>query len=205
MFPGKPGEAPYETTSPTDPPNLYGVTKRDGENVVLETTQGSATGVVLRVPVLYGKAQKNSESAVNTLLDSVWKAQDANAGVKMDDWSQRYPTNTEDVGRVCRDIAIKYTVDKTKAASLPKILQFSSEDKMTKYEICQMMAEALGVSTPGMIRVSEGPKPGDVQRPYDTHLSTTALRDIGISVDTQDFKAWWYVSVRAFFINVLYR
>lgn len=192
VFPGRPGEAPYQATSPTDPPNLYGVTKRDGENVVLETTQGLGTGVILRVPVLYGKVAKNSESAVTTLVDSVWKAQDGNAGIKMDDWSQRYPTNTEDVGRVCHDIAVKYTSGKEQATSLPKILQFSSEDRMTKYEICQMIAEVLGVSLPGMIRVSEGPKPGEsVQRPYDTHLSTKVLQDVGISIQTQDLKAWW--------------
>jgi dTDP-4-dehydrorhamnose reductase len=192
VFPGRPGEAPYEATSPTDPPNLYGITKRDGENVVLETTRESGLGVVLRIPVLYGAANANSESAVNILVDSVNKAQDPSAGIKMDDWSLRYPTNTEDVGRVCHDIAVKYLSEKDKLVSLPKILQFSSEDRMTKYEICEMLAEIMGVPLPGMIRVSEGSKPGEgVQRPYDTHLSTKALQDLGIPVYTQDFNAWW--------------
>ncbi|KAL1959926.1 hypothetical protein VTO42DRAFT_594 [Malbranchea cinnamomea] len=190
VFPGRPGEAPYEADTQTEPPNIYGETKRDGERVVLEVTRESGTGVVLRVPVLYGRVNSNSESAVNVLVDAVWKAQDPNAGVKMDDWSQRYPTNTEDVGRVCHDIAVKYLGAEDRK-SLPKILQFTSEDRMTKYEICETIAEILGVPLPGMIRVKEGPKPGDVQRPYDTHLSTKALRDLGISVDTQDFKAWW--------------
>lgn len=58
--------------------------------------------VVLRVPVLYGEAEKPSESAVNVLMDSVWKAQEKGAGVKMDHWALRYPTNTEDVARVCK-------------------------------------------------------------------------------------------------------
>jgi dTDP-4-dehydrorhamnose reductase len=191
VFPGRPGEAPYEATSPTDPPNLYGITKRDGENVVLETTRESGLGVVLRIPVLYGSANANSDSAVNILVDAVNKAQDPSAGIKMDDWSLRYPTNTEDVGRVCHDIAVKYLGERDKLASLPKILQFSSEDRMTKYQICEMLAEIMGVPLLGMIRVSEGPKPGDVQRPYDTHLSTKALQDLGIPVYTQDFNAWW--------------
>lgn len=59
-------------------------------------------GVVLRVPVLYGEAKTNGESAVNGLMDSVWKAQEKDAKVKMDHWALRYPTNTEDVGRVCQ-------------------------------------------------------------------------------------------------------
>lgn len=150
----------------------------------------AGSGVVLRIPVLYGKANANSEGAVNVLIDAVWKAQDANAGLKMDDWSQRFPTNTEDVGRVCHDIAAKY-LGAPDRSSLPKVLQFTSEDRMTKYEMCEIFAEVLGVPLPGMVRVAEGPKPDDVQRPFDTHMSTKALRDLGISVDTQDFKAWW--------------
>lgn len=56
-------------------------------------------GVVFRVPVLYGPAHSNAESAVNVLMDAVLKVQKGE-GVVMDAWSLRYPTNTEDVGRV---------------------------------------------------------------------------------------------------------
>jgi S-adenosylmethionine synthetase len=129
---------------------------------------------------------------VNTLVDAVWKAQDPNAGLKMDDWAQRYPTNTEDVARVCRDIAVKYLSEKDQVTSLPKKLQFSSEDRMTKYEICETLAEILGVPLPGMTRNRQGNDPSaTVQRPFDTHLSTQALKDLGIEVHTQDFKSWW--------------
>ncbi|OAT05077.1 dTDP-4-dehydrorhamnose reductase [Blastomyces gilchristii SLH14081] len=202
VFPGRPGEAPYATSAQTDPPNIYGETKRDGEVAVLEQTRESRLGVVLRVPVLYGPAQQASESAVNVLVDAVWKAQDAGAGIKMDDWAIRYPTHTADVGRVCRDIAVKYLAgagavgagapsNDGELKSLPRILQFSSEDRMTKYQICQKLAEILGLPLPGMIPVREGPKPGEVQRPFDTHLSTEELKRIGIEVGTQSFEAWW--------------
>ncbi|PGH00715.1 dTDP-4-dehydrorhamnose reductase [Helicocarpus griseus UAMH5409] len=192
VFPGRPGGAPYEALAKTEPPNIYGETKRDGEIAVLDETHKSGLGVVLRVPVLYGLVKENSESAVNVLVDAVWKAQDVNAGIKMDDWALRYPTNTADVGRVCHDIAEKYLGEGQEGVkALPRILQFSSEDRMTKYEICQKLAEILGVGLPGMIRVSEGPKPGEVQRPYDTHLSTKELQRIGIGVYTQSFVAWW--------------
>lgn len=105
VFPGKPGDAPYEADAAPSPPNLYGQTKLDGEKVLLEEfaragKHGSA--VVMRVPVLYGKAEVPSESAVNVLMDSVWKAQTEGVAIKMDHWAIRYPTNTEDVGRVCR-------------------------------------------------------------------------------------------------------
>ena len=192
MFPGTEGDAPYETDAPTNPPNLYGQLKLDGEKAVLETIGNSGLGVVLRVPVLYGNAKENSESAVNTLVDAVKKSTQEGAGVNMDDWAQRYPTNTEDVARVCRDIVIKYLREKEKRKELPRVLQFSSEDRMTKYEICQKLAQVLGVSTPGMIANKQGNDPNaGVVRPYDTHLSTKALTELGIDVRTMDFIAWW--------------
>lgn len=52
-------------------------------------------GVALRVPILYGEG-KNEESAVNVLMDSVMGQKEG----KVDHWALRYPTNTEDVGRV---------------------------------------------------------------------------------------------------------
>ena len=193
VFPGKPGEAPYEADTPPQPTNLYGQTKLDGESEVLEVYRDSTLGVILRVPVLYGSAEDPKESAVNVLLNTVTKSQGQDAGVKMDDWALRYPTNTEDVGRVCEEVARAYTEDNPSArARLPRILQFSSEDRFTKYEMCELFAEIMGLPMKGIVANKEGNDPSaTVQRPYDTHLSTKALRDIGIEVWTQDFKAWW--------------
>lgn len=103
MFPGRPGDAPYEADAPTGPTNLYGQTKLDGEHAVLQEYKAAGRaglGVVLRVPVLYGDAEMPSESAVNVLMDVLWKAQEGEK-VKMEHWALRYPTNTEDIGRVC--------------------------------------------------------------------------------------------------------
>lgn len=108
VFPGVPGDAPYEADATPRPTNLYGQTKYDGERAVLEAyteaeKQGSA--VVLRVPVLYGHAEMPAESAVNVLMDSLWKAQTQGAEIQMDHWALRYPTNTEDIGRVCHGMS----------------------------------------------------------------------------------------------------
>ncbi|RYO94501.1 hypothetical protein DL762_000597 [Monosporascus cannonballus] len=209
VFPGRPGEAPYEVDAEPAPTNLYGVTKLEGERAVLaayDSVGKQGLGVMLRVPVLYGDAEVPAESAVNVLLDAVWKAQGLAEGdqkIKMDHWSLRYPTNTEDVGRVCCDIAEKYlsTSDDSRP-SLPRVLQFSSEDRYTKYEICQALGEIMGLSTAGIEPTGDPCPPsagsGGVQRPYDTHLSTRALRGLGISVATQDFVGWWRWNVRAF-------
>ena len=87
---------------------------------------------------------------------------------------------------------IKYLREKEKRKDFPRILQFSSEDRMTKYEICQKLAQVMGVAIPGMIPNKQGNDPnGGVMRPYDTHLSTKALTELGIDVRTVDFIAWW--------------
>jgi len=192
VFPGKPGDAPYGADADPKPTNLYGQTKLDGERAILEATKNTGLGVVLRVPVLYGKAGEPKESAVNVLMDAVWKAQEKEAKVKMDHWAQRYPTNTADVGRVCVDVATKYSEDRSGLDKLPKTLQFSSEDRYTKYEICELFAEIMGLPLQGMAAdTAGGSATSSVQRPYDTHLSTQALKNIGINVHTQNFEAWW--------------
>lgn len=142
--------------------------------------------------MLYGPTEEgNKESAVNTLLDSLRKAQEEK--VVMDDWSIRYPTNTEDVGRVCVDIARKFTGASTEErAKMQQILQFSSEDRYTKYEICQLLADVMGLPMGKMEANKQGNDPNaSVQRPYDCHLSTRALKELGIDVQTQGFRAWW--------------
>lgn len=104
VFPGTPGDAPYEADATPKPTNLYGQTKLDGEKVVLDEYSRAGLeglGVVLRVPVLYGEAENPGESAVNVLMDSLWKSQKSDSKIKMDHWAIRYPTNTEDVARVC--------------------------------------------------------------------------------------------------------
>ncbi|KAI1335210.1 hypothetical protein F5Y15DRAFT_428383 [Xylariaceae sp. FL0016] len=201
VFPGKPGDAPYQADAAPAPTNLYGQTKLDGEQVTLAEFKKAGKpglGVVMRVPVLYGQAESNAESAVNVLMDTVWKAQEPGAKIKMDHWALRYPTNTEDVGRVCHDVSVKYLSTEDRS-SLPQILQFSSEDKCTKYEICEQFGEIMGLSTAAIEPNTEGNDPNAaVQRPYDCHLSTKALKDLGIDVATQDFKAWWRWQVKAF-------
>ncbi|KIX98544.1 uncharacterized protein Z520_05845 [Fonsecaea multimorphosa CBS 102226] len=189
VFPGIQGQAPYKAADSPKPTNIYGQTKLDGETAVLKSTNT----VVLRVPVLYGPTSpkdNNKESAVNVLMDSLWKSQ--NEKVKMDDWAIRYPTNVEDVARVCLDIAKLYT-SSPHPEELPRILQFSSEDRMTKYEITQKFAEIMGLPLDGIVPDKDGGKPGPdgTLRPYDCHLDTSELQKLGIDISTVDFVAWW--------------
>ncbi|KAL8738874.1 MAG: hypothetical protein Q9181_000401 [Wetmoreana brouardii] len=193
VFSGALGEAPYEADATPKPPNLYGQTKLAGEKAVFEECGDSGLGIVLRVPVLYGHTETNAESAVNVLVDAVWKAQEKDVQVSMDDWSLRYPTNTEDVARVLVDIATKYLVADEARVAMPKILQFSSEQSFTKFQMCRIFSEILGLPLTGMMGQSSGPSSAAAARPYDTHLSTKVLRGLGIDIRTMKFEDWWYV------------
>ena len=92
----------------------YGQTKLEGEQAVLDVAgkkNASNKVVVLRVPVLYGSCDEPKDSAVNMLMSQLWIAQQLDASqpkIQVDDYALRYPTNTQDVGRVCRDIAKMY-------------------------------------------------------------------------------------------------
>lgn len=80
------------------------------------------------------------------------------------------------------------------ARNLPSILHFSSEDQMTKWEICTMFGDIMGLSLDNMVpfKPKEPPQDGTV-RPFDCHLDTGALQELGIDVGTMDFRTWWYV------------
>lgn len=203
MFPGQPGQAPFKASDKPQPTNIYGQTKLDGELAVLELSR-PGQAVVLRVPVLYGETypkDANKESAVNVLMDALWKSQKEGEKVVMDDYAIRYPTNTADVARVCLDIAKLYTsvtstepLSKKKPEDLPRILQFSSEDRMTKYEIVKKFGEIMDLPIDKIERDQEsGKKPAKdgTLRPYDCHLDTEELKSLGIDVSTVDFVAWF--------------
>lgn len=107
--------------------------------------------------------------------------------------------STEDAVKLTNitDIAAKYTTSERKF--LPTVLQFSSEDKYTKWEICQLFGDIMGQPLDGLEPNPEGNDPNaSVQRPFDCHLSTRTLGDIGIDCSTQDFVGWWRREVRAF-------
>ncbi|QDS69132.1 hypothetical protein FKW77_010389 [Venturia effusa] len=213
VFSGKPGEAPYTTSSATGPPNVYGETKLEGEQAVLEATKDTdkgILGVVLRVPVLYGRPEADdpAPSAVYAIVEAVRKAgkvQENEAKVKVDDYAIRFPTATEDVGRVCVDIAKSYS-EQAKSGSekkdLPRILQFSSSDRYTKYEMAKVFADILGLPMDNIeawdpTKDDEESKSTTV-RPYNTQLDTSALKDLGISTASLDFVAWWRRELKAF-------
>ncbi|KAF8966573.1 hypothetical protein BDZ97DRAFT_1806924 [Flammula alnicola] len=174
---------PYTPASQTNPLQLYGRSKRDGEIAVLGVD--GAQVVVLRVPVLYGPAPKNSDSAINILLDIV---QDQSGQTyKMDHYGTRYPTNVEDIA----NFLVRLTGFKN---PIPPILHYSGDEPFTKYEICLTFAKILGLSHKHIIPDAEPPTgEGATTRPRDCHLYTKETEDLGVEggLGLSLFEEWW--------------
>ncbi|KAK9476864.1 hypothetical protein V1514DRAFT_335610 [Lipomyces japonicus] len=178
---------PYEPSDEPNPTNVYGITKLEGEKVALQANKKT---IVLRVPVLYGPVETSNESSINQLVDiTLNEAQKDDVG--MDNWQVRYPTNTQDIGRVLKDLTdllIRGT-----GTNLPSILHFSAKQQFTKYEICLIFGELLGVPITHLKNIDsfKDANQGAVSRPYNCQLSTKKLEELGVDVSFVDFKEWW--------------
>ncbi|KAG9313538.1 hypothetical protein JVU11DRAFT_5865 [Chiua virens] len=177
VFDGK--NPPYKPESETNPLQEYGVTKLAGEKAVLGVS--GAKAVVLRVPVLYGPAPKNSDSAVNTLIDVV--RDQFGKTYKMDDYAQRYPTNVLDIAAFLVRLS---DLDK----ALPRIVHYSGDECMTKYNICEIFARILQLPIGHVIRDSSVPADA-VARPRDCHLATEETIALVGNLGCSKFEEWW--------------
>ncbi|KDR80310.1 hypothetical protein GALMADRAFT_242662 [Galerina marginata CBS 339.88] len=174
---------PYTPSSLTNPIQLYGKSKRDGEIAILGID--GARVIVLRVPVLYGPAPKNSDSAINVLLDVV---QDQSGKTyKMDHYATRFPTNVLDIA----DFLVRLAGLKN---PIPPILHYSSDEPFTKYEICLTFAKILGLPHKHIIPDADPPTGEAVTtRPRDCHLYTKETEDLGVEggLGLSLFEEWW--------------
>ncbi|PFH49932.1 hypothetical protein AMATHDRAFT_62246 [Amanita thiersii Skay4041] len=174
---------PYTPSSQTNPLQLYGQTKRDGEHAVLNAD--GAKVIVLRVPVLYGPAPKNSDSAVNVLLDAV--LDQSGKFYKMDHYATRYPTNVLDIANfLVRLSALNKPI--------PSILHYSAAEPYTKYEMCLVFAKILGVSSHHITPDADPPTGSSATtRPRDCHLDTSETDDLGVEcgLGLSLFEEWW--------------
>lgn len=173
---------PYATDAPTNPLNFYGKTKRDGESAIL-TAEG-ANAVILRVPILYGPAARNSESAINVLLDIV---QDSSGKqYTMDHYATRYPTNVIDIAKFIHRLT---GLD----GPLPRILHYSGDEPYTKYEMCLVFSKILGVPHAHINPNTDPPSATEqLTRPHDCRLDTRASEALlQGGLDLCLFEEWW--------------
>lgn len=62
---------PFTEADPVDPQDAYGLTKKEAEDVLVETLDGSGTGyVIVRPPLVYGAGVRAN---LETLMRAVWR------------------------------------------------------------------------------------------------------------------------------------
>ncbi|KAJ6595862.1 hypothetical protein DFH09DRAFT_1135811 [Mycena vulgaris] len=174
---------PYPPSATTNPLQLYGETKLDGEVKILGVE--GATAVILRVPVLYGPAPKNSDTAVNILIDVV--EDQSGKTYKMDHYATRYPTNVVDIA----NFLVKLSALKK---PVPAILHYSAAEPFTKYEMCLIFAKILRLPHSHIIPDAEPPTgAGATTRPRDCKLYTQETEDLGLEdgLGLSLFEEWW--------------
>uniref|UniRef100_UPI00286F8A13 dTDP-4-dehydrorhamnose reductase family protein n=1 Tax=Paraburkholderia sp. TaxID=1926495 RepID=UPI00286F8A13 len=168
-------QPPYLPDAAPNPLNAYGRSKLEGERALLDASDDA---LVLRLPLLYGPIVDWNESAVTSLVPPIRAAASsgANAVAKpapMDAWATRYPTFTPDVAFVIRELLTRCADGK----AVRGIAQWSGDEPMTKYEIAQRIARALGIEAQ-LIALTQ---PTDATpRPRDCHLDSGRLEALGI-------------------------
>jgi len=180
---------PYAPSAPPNPLNLYGITKRDAELAVLGVQD--ARVAVLRVPILYGPAPSNAESAVNILLNIV--QDQSGKQYRMDHYQTRFPTNVLDVASFLVRLA-----QRPRDAPLPPVIHYSGEEPFTKYEICLVFARILGLPHAHIIPDAGPPPPGSTPRPQNTQFSLQETEGLGVDggLMTGGFVEWWMEYLR---------
>eukprot|EP00441_Pelagodinium_beii_P019168 CAMPEP_0197664020 /NCGR_PEP_ID=MMETSP1338-20131121/58382_1 /TAXON_ID=43686 ORGANISM="Pelagodinium beii, Strain RCC1491" /NCGR_SAMPLE_ID=MMETSP1338 /ASSEMBLY_ACC=CAM_ASM_000754 /LENGTH=325 /DNA_ID=CAMNT_0043242571 /DNA_START=12 /DNA_END=986 /DNA_ORIENTATION=+ len=190
VFDGK--AAPYKEDGVPCPINVYGESKLAGERAVAEVHPGAA---ILRVPLLYGPIEKLEETSLTALLKTVKEA-----APKLDNWQERFPTNTEDLALVmeafceaqCRSLSENNAENTSRFAG---IFHWQANDRQTKFSMGTTIAEIAGLSTKHLVKVDAAPAPGSAPRPQFERMLCGRLENILASSGYQpdrfrcDFKA----------------
>ncbi|WP_322106665.1 SDR family oxidoreductase [Paraburkholderia sp. J41] len=166
---------PYRVDDTPNPLNAYGHSKLEGERALLE---GGGNALVLRLPLLFGPVCAATsgwhESAVTSLVPAVVASSRPGAqAAPMDAWATRYPTFTPDVAFAIRELLLRCADGRP----VNGIAHWSGDEPMTKFDIAERLAQALGVQA----RLDAQPAHADATpRPRDCHLDSSRLEALGI-------------------------
>ncbi len=156
---------PYRPDAAPNPLNRYGESKLAGEEVI----RGAAGHCVLRVPVLFGPVESLEESPVTSIARQLL----AGGAVTLDHWAIRYPTSTDDVAFVCRQL-IERRRDEPELAGT---VHWSGDQPLTKFEMARAIAEAWALD---VRLIAESSPPVGAPRPQNSQLDCSDLERIGV-------------------------
>lgn len=207
-------DPPYSESSLPNPLNIYGKLKLAGEEVTLAA---SVEHAVLRIPILLGQVEKLEESAVTVIVKSLL---DSSKPCKMDNVQLRYPIHAKHVARALNRFLLAFTMAEEvhslfadsdgsrkhgePLGQAPKdfggIFHITGGQCLTKYEMADMMAEALGIEADHLIpdesaaAAAKNPAAAaaGAKRPHHVQLSCGRLEEMRVVTESNlctDFKA----------------
>lgn len=164
-------EPPYGEDSERRPINVYGQSKCDGEDLVLNRV-GS---LVLRIPLLVGVGSTWQDSGFVAKTTDLLRA---GQSASLDHVGVRFPTYTNDVAE-----AIAFLVGRGHEG----IYHLAGPRGGTKYQWALEIAEILDIDPSSFLHPLAVEAPTDAARPRDSRLVTDKLRQAGYNQFT-DFR-----------------
>lgn len=158
---------PYIETDPTDPQGVYGRTKRDGENAILDVSPKNT--IIIRTSWVYSSHGANF---VKTML-RLGRERDS-LGVIFDQVGT--PTYARDLAKTILDILPKIN------NVSPEIFHYSNEGVTSWYDFAQTIFELSGVTCKvNAIETSQYPTPAT--RPHYSLLNKKKIKEtFGLSI-----------------------
>ena len=158
---------------------------------------------------------RNSDTAINILVDVV--RDQSGKQYKMDHYATRYPTNVLDIAKFLVRLAgasldsreeggrevwsslrpfFFLSSSATERTQLPRIMHYSSTEPYTKYEICLILSQILGLPHQHISADDAEPDPSaPVARPKNCQLSTRIVEDhtegLGMDLDVCILEEWF--------------
>jgi S-adenosylmethionine synthetase len=158
---------PYKPGDSTNPLNVYGATKLEGEQALRSELPDSG---ILRVGVLFGRVEFPGESAVMALVEQVRAAKETS----IDDWARRYPTFVDDVARICQYLTARWLAGE----ATNEIWHWCGDELLTKYGQALLLAKLLHLPATHLRPDREEPK--GAPRPRDCRLDCSTLESLGL-------------------------
>lgn len=186
VFDGK--AAPYSEDAEPSPLSVYGESKLAGEKAILEAHPLAA---ILRVPLLYGPIEKVEETSVTALLKTIKEE-----SPRLDNWQERYPTNTEDLAEVLEAMAESYATC-SRPSDFGGVFHWQASERHTKYTMATAIAEIAGLPTAHLVAVDDPPLPGSAPRPqFERMLCSRLEKLLGIEGQPGRFRSSFRDSLR---------
>lgn len=160
VFDGAPARTYVETDEPR-PLQHYGVTKREGELLVLTLEDA----LVLRVPLLYGLTGPDEKA---TFVTSTLEQLATGQPVYVDGEQVRYPVLVDEVAGLLTRLA---------GGGVRGVLHFSGGEATTKYAWARRLAHAFNLDV-SLVRTRK--ESSLAVRPRDNRLESTRLSALGL-------------------------